>query len=362
MPIAGTALFLVDSYLHPRTLAAAAILLALGACLRKNWIMTAIWLFLAMVMHPLMALFGISLIVFVGVEPWEKWRIANPSSAFLLLPLGLLHHPNGAWREATLSRRYYFPTMWTWYEWLGVIAPVLLVWWFSRIARRHGMATLELLSTRLLAFSAFQFVVGMLMTVPAATQQLSSLQPMRWLHIFYFLFLLMAGGLIGQFLLQKNTMRWLVLFVPIAGMMFFVQRDSFKYSDHIEWPGRVQKNPWARAFAWSNLHTPKDAVFAGDPNYMGIHTEDSYGLRGLAERSLLAENQKDPGAATVFPDLASEWREQVHAQYGIETFNASAFHELRTRYNVSWAVLPTTASVPLDCPYRNEAAQVCQVQ
>jgi hypothetical protein len=95
---------------------------------------------------------------------------------------------------------------------------------------------------------------------------------------------------------------------------------------------------------------------------MGIHTEDSYGLRGLAERSLLAENQKDPGAATVFPDLASEWREQVHAQYGIETFNASAFHELRTRYNVSWAVLPTTASVPLDCPYRNEAAQVCQVQ
>jgi hypothetical protein len=312
-------------------------------------------------MHPLMALFGASLIVFAGVEPLAEWRIANPATAFMLLPLGLLGHPSGAWKEATLTRRYYFPLMWTWYEWLGLIAPVLLVWWFSRIARRRGMATLESLATRLVIFAVFQFAVGALMTMPSATEQLSSFQPMRWLHIFYFLFLLMAGGLIAQFLLCGKAWRWLLLFVPLAGVMFFVQMDSFKYSDHIEWPGRTLKNPWAKAFVWSDVNTPQDAVFAIDPNYMGLHAEDGYGMRGLAKRSLLAENQKDPGAATVFPDLAPEWLEQVDAQRGIERFDRTQFHHLNARYGVSWVVLPITATVPLDCPYRNEAAQVCKV-
>ena len=94
---------------------------------------------------------------------------------------------------------------------------------------------------------------------------------------------------------------------------------------------------------------------------MGLESEAGYGMRALAERSLLAENQKDPGAATVFPSLAPEWLEQVQAQRGIETFGRSRFQELKSRYDVSWVVLPVTAAVPLECPYRNAAAQVCRV-
>jgi hypothetical protein len=362
LPIAGTALFLVDSYLHPRALAAGAILLALAACLKKAWLRSAAWLMVAGLMHPLMALFGVSLIVFAGAEPWSKWNAGKTASALMLLPLGLLGHPSAAWREATLARRYYFPLQWTWYEWLGLVAPVLLVWWFGRIARQHRMPVLERLASRMVGFAVFQFVVGSLMTMPPGTEQLAALQPMRWLHIFYFVFLLMAGGLMGEFLLRGKAWRWVVLFVPLAGTMFAVQRDSFQYSDHIEWPGRTLKNPWARAFLWSDAYTPQDAVFAIDPNYMGFHAEDNYGMRALARRSLLAENQKDPGAATVFPNLAPQWLEQVQAQKGIERFSAAQFHQLHARYGVSWAVLPVTAAVPLECPYRNEAAQVCRVE
>ena len=376
MPIAGTALFLVDPYLHPRALATGAILLAVASCLNRNWLRAGAWLLAAGVVHPLMALFGVSLTVFAGVEPWGerqietregkvgivRAKIAEAATTFMILPLGLFAHPSGAWKEATLARRYYFPLRWTWYEWLGLIAPVVLVWWFGRIARRHEMATLERLARRLVYFALFQFAVGALMTFPAATEQLSSLQPMRWLHIFYFVFLLMAGGLMAEFALKRKVWRWAVLFVPLAATMFFVQRDSYRYSDHIEWPGQAPKNPWAKAFLWSDVHTPQDAVFAIDPNYMELHAEDGYGMRALAKRSLLAENQKDPGAATVFPELAGEWREQVHAQQGIESFTPTQFHQLNLRYGVSWAVLPVTAEVRLECPYRNEAAQVCKVE
>jgi hypothetical protein len=361
MPIAGTALFLLDTYLHPRALAAGAILLALAACLKKDWTWSVVWLVAAGLMHPLMALFGVSLIVFVGAEPWGRWRAGETASAWLL-PLGLLGHPSEAWREATLARRYYFPLQWTWYEWLGLVAPVLLVWWFGCIARRRQMPVLERLARRSVGFAVFQFAVGALMTMPPGTEQLAALQPMRWLHIFYFVFLLMAGGLMGEFLLRGKAWRWLVLFVPLAGTMFAVQRDSFKYSDHIDWPGRALKNPWARAFLWSEANTPKDAVFAIDPSYMALHEEDSYGMRALAQRSLLADNQKDPGAATVFPGLVAQWLEQVQAQKGIERFSAAQFHQLHVSYGVTWVVLPVTAAAPLECPYRNEAAQVCRVE
>jgi hypothetical protein len=362
LPIAGTALFPLDSYLNPRAPATCGVILSLVASLEKRWLRAAAWISFALLMHPLMALFGLSLLLFLSWPAGRKVSQIARSATAMVLPFYLFQRPSDAWRDAVLARRYYFPMAWTWYEWLGLIAPVLLVWWFARIARRHGMATLEFLATRLFAFAVFQFVIAALMTIPSATEQLTSFQPMRWLHIFYFLFLVMAGGLIGQFLLRGKVWRWLILFLPLAATMFYVQRDSFWYSDHIEWPGRTPKNPWAKAFLWSRLHTPEDAVFAIDPDYMGLHEEDGYGIRALAERSLLAENKKDPGAATVFPDLAPEWREQVNAQRGIERFTLGQFHQLKSRYGVSWTVLPTAATVPLECPYRNEAAQVCKVE
>ena len=362
MPIAGTALFPLDPYLHPRAPATGGVLLALVASLEKRWLRAAAWTCFALLMHPLMALFGISLLLFVAWPAGHKFRQMARSASVAVLPFYLFQRPSDAWREAAISRRYYFPMAWTWYEWLGLVAPVLLVWWFSRVARRHGMTTLERLATRLTAFAVFQFAVAALMTIPSATEQLTSFQPMRWLHIFYFIFLLMAGGLIGKFLLRGRAWRWMVLFLPLAGTMFYVQRDAFKFSDHIEWPGQTPKNPWAKAFLWTSVNTPKDAIFAIDPNYSWLPEDDGYGLRALAKRSALADDKKDPGAATVFPDLAPEWREQVHAQRGIEHFTLSQFHQLKARYGVSWTVLPASAAVPLECPYRNQAAEVCKVE
>jgi hypothetical protein len=363
MPIAGTRLYPLDQYLHPRAPAACGVILALVASLEKRWLRAAACLLFAVLMHPLMTLFGASLLLFFSWPAKGARKLAQMAPATAMVPpFQLFQRPSDAWREAVQARTYYFPLLWTWYEWLGLVAPVLLVWWFARIARRHGMATLELFASRLVAFAIFQFAVGALMTLSPATEQLSSFQPMRWLHIFYFIFLLMAGGLVGQFLLRRKAWRWLILFLPLAGTMFYVQRDSFRYSDHIELPGRTPKNPWVRAFLWSDVYTPQNAVFAIDPDYMGMHAEDGYGIRAIAKRSLLAENQKDPGAATVFPDLAAEWREQVHAQQGIESFDRDQFHHLKTRYDVSWTVLPAAAKVPLECPYHNEAAQVCKVE
>ena len=360
MPIAGTALLPMDNYLHPRALAAAAILLALSAALQRRWIVVVLWLVAAAAMHPLMALFGVSLIFFVTVPLPSRWPGAAVVGAFAIMPLGLFKQPSDAWNEAAQARSYYFPLQWTWYEWLGLIAPILLVLWYWRIARRRQMRRLEFITLRISAFAIFQFAVAALMTMPAATRQLSSLQPMRFLHIYYFLFLLISGGLLGEFLFNDKAWRWIVFYLPLVAAMFYVQRDLYASSGQIDWPCRRPSNPWAQAFIWAEQNTPRDAVFATDPRYMDLHGEEDYGFRALARRSLLAENQKDPGAATVFPALAEPWREQVHAQQGIEHFNRAQFRQLNQLYGVTWVVLPA-AETPLACPYRNEVAQVCKV-
>ena len=360
MPIAGTALYPVDQYLNPRGPATCGILLALAACLEKRWRRTAGWLLFAALMHPLMALFGISLVLFV-IRPVNSVPFGIPGF-FAFLPIGLLQPPSEAWNEAVRARTYCFPLMWAWYEWLGLIAPLALVWWFAHIAKKNRMSVLHHLATRVTAFALFQLAVALLILAFPGLRQLAAFQPMRWLHIFYFLFLLMGGGLAGQFLMRNRSWRWLILFVPLAIGMFYAQRSLFEHSNHIEWPGASLRNPWAKAFLWAKASTPKSAVFAIDPNYMALPAEEGYGFRALAERSLLAENQKDPGEVMVFPALATEWQRQVHAQRDIEHFSREQFQELKTRYDVSWAVLPATAQVKQDCPYRNEVVQICRVE
>ncbi len=363
MPLAGTALYPVDQYLHPRAPAAGASLMAIAAVLDRKWTRAVLWTLLSVAMHPLMALFGASLTVFVG---WPAKAVAAPkrfsAAAAAMMPLQLLQKPSEAWKEATLARTYYFPTQWEWYEWLGLVAPVALMWWFADVARRRGLKNLEHLAWRTFLFAVFQFFVGALMTMPAATRQLASLQPMRWLHILYFLFLLIGGGLAAKYIFARKLWIGAALLVGVAGTMFYVQRDLFEYSNHIEWPGSELKNPWANAFLWARTHTPKNAVFATDPKYMDLHAEDAYGFRALSERSLLAENQKDPGAATVFPELAPQWQEQVHSQQGIENFNREQFAQLERKWGATWVVLPATAKVDLTCPYANEAAKVCKLE
>jgi hypothetical protein len=42
-----------------------------------------------------------------------------------------------------LRQSYFFVLRWQWYEWLGLIGPVLLFWWLARLAQRRKMENIE---------------------------------------------------------------------------------------------------------------------------------------------------------------------------------------------------------------------------
>ena len=375
LPVSGTGVNLADQHLHPRMLATAAILAAVVAVLDRRWWRAGFLLAVAASIHVIMAAFGISLCAFLLWQQRGSLRIrSSPATvaAAFLFPLGWMFEPaSDAWHQAASSRSFYYLQSWEWYEWLGLVAPFVLLYVFLRFLHRRtvtGNDILIRLITGLILYAAFQTLVGLAIMLPLSLERLRPLEPMRYLHLLYLFFFLIVGGLIGQYVLQRRLYRWALLFVPLSAGMFYAQRQLYPATEHLEWPGATSRNNWLQAFGWIRQNTPMDAQFALDPHYIELPGEDYHGFRALAERSVLADYVKDGGMAARVPHLAPRWLKEVEAQMGWRNFQGADFERLKHEFGVSWVVLsradagyanPHTSSVI--CPYSNEAVKVCQL-
>jgi hypothetical protein len=143
--------------------------------------------------------------------------------------------------------------------------------------------------------------------------------------------------------------------------MFYAQMQLFPTTAHLEWPGLVQQNDRLQTFLWIREHTPVNAYFALDPDYMRQPGDDQHGFRAITGRSRMADRIKDSGAVTMFPALAQTWHEQVEALDGWQNFQAKDFRRLKERFGVDWVVVATAHGQGMTCPYQNQSLQVCQV-
>src|SRR5262249_53696589 len=196
----------------------------------------------------------------------------------------------------------------------------LLLAWYRAMARRRGLITLSQMCLALIAFGLLFFASALVITIPERLANLAELQPMRYLHLTYVLFLIFTGGFLAENVFRTKAWRWLVFFGPLAMGMWYAQRQIFTSTMHLEVPWREPRNEWVKAFLWIRDNTPKDAFFALDPEHMHLPEEDEHGFRAIAERSRLADHVKDAGAVTMFPRGADAWREQVRAQRGWNDF------------------------------------------
>ena len=360
LPVAGTALFIMDQYLNPRSLSAFAAVFAVASALEKRYGRAILWLAAAVLVHPLMPVYGVFFVLLLaGVRYLEPKAAAI--GIFLVFGISLAP-PSPAYHQAALLHPFHYVLRWPWYGWVGIFAPLVLFHWFWRIARARRMPNVEVLCKSLIPFVLVSFLGALILDIPARLEALARLQPLRSLHLTYVLLFLMMGGMLGQFLLKRSAVRWLCLFLPLCAGMAFVQFRFFPASAHIEWPGVASRNEWVQAFDWVRERTPTSAYFALDPLYMEIPGEDRQAFRAIAERSMLADMVKDSGAASMFPSLAEGWWERVSALKGWRNFQAADFQRLKGRYGVDWLVLQQPGTPDLVCPYQNAGVRVCRIQ
>ena len=362
IPVAGTALYIVDQYLHPRTLATAVILFAIPDVVDRRFLRSTIWLFLSALVHIQMAFFGGLFLVFLT---WPMFAGSFRTRAVVIgFPLASLFEPGSpAWREAMLTREQHFLLKWQWYEWLGIFGPLVLLWWIARPVEQEDEQSRfrSGLCGSLVWYGIFCFVVALIVTIPHRLERLTPYQPMRGFHLIYLLLFLLLGGVIFERILGARAWLYGLLLAGVAGGMFYAQRDLFPGTRHIEWPRADTGNRWVRAFVWIREHTPQDAYFAIDPYYMELRGEDEHGFRALAERSVLSDWGKDPGVVCLFPAIAGKWQEQVHAQDGFKNFGRTELMGLRERFGADWVIADHSPGLS-ECPYHSEGMYVCKIE
>ena len=362
IPITGTGLFLMDNYVTARSMSTPLSLLAVASYLEKRQKQTVLWWLLTLSVHPQMAAYVVALFVCVAVVTGMENR--QRFGFLATLPFLLEFTPaSGAAREALYSRTYFFVTNWAWYEWVGVIAPLLLLAWFAYRSPRATRPGFQRLAAALIPFGAISTAAAWALTLSSKLENFTRLQPMRSFHLLYALFFILLGGLLGEYVLKARLWRWLALLVPVATTMGMVQMFTYSASPHVEWPlvRHQNGNGWINAFLWIRDNTPKNALFAMDPEYMRIPGDDQHGFRAVAERGVLADEVKDSGAVSLFPQLANHWKAQVEAQTGWNEFQLADYERLSRQYPVSWIVTRTPGPVGFTCPYRNEILAVCHL-
>lgn len=369
VPATGTALVLMDPYVTARSLSTPATMMAIGYFLEKRMLPTALWMLITTLVHPQMAVYGFGFLFFSFLSDKFIFTKALPVETTFAagwlqsrIPKGFLLHPaEGDYRETLYMRTFFFVSQWHWYEWIGVFAPLAILFGLSQRSWRSTLPAFRRICRTLVPFGLCATVIAILLSSSPLFENFVRLQPMRCFHLLYIFFFLLIGGLIGEYALQQKTWRWAVLFLPLALGMFSLEKAMYPASRHIEWPGRPETNPWAASFYWIRSNTPQDAGFAMDPKYMNLPGEDQHGFRAIAERSRLADYYKDSGVASLFPAVATDWKQQQIAMQGWNNFTVDDFKRLARKYPIQWVVLQNRVPPGLECPYQSQGIAVCKI-
>lgn len=382
VPVAGTSLILVDPYLTARGFSSPCGLLALVAAIdfledsrsgrgldRQHLFLCLAFLSIAGAMHPLMALYALGCILFLACMwiPQLTLRAASLAglSLFSITMAGcvewLSSEKSAEYARVAHTRTYWFLSTWRWYELLGLAAPLLLMTamaYHPIAVNRVGRNIAGMLGV---AGGTAAIVAILFARESSPSYMVARLQPLRIYHMVYLLMFLLLGMVLGEAVLNRHVWRWAALFVALGGTMTLVQEATFPHSTHLELPWRAPENPWEQAFVWIRDHTPRDAAFALDADYITSAGEDSQNFRAISERSAMPDDAKDGGIASIAPSLTREWIDGEAAQTGLDHgVNATTVKTLQS-FSVSWIVLPAHANADFACPFENDAVKVCRL-
>jgi len=375
LPVAGTALTITDPYLTARSLSLPLSMLAIAYALdgmrdKSSLTLCALCIALSAVFHPLMTVYALGIILPVHLLRLQRRGVAL--GLLTLVAIGIASaiqlfgpHESAALITAELSRTYWFLARWEWFEVLGLLGPLAVLILLQSRLRKFLTPNAITLCRAALAAGLLAALISLLFARESYTTHLvARLQPLRIFLLIYALMALLLGAALTQLCVQRK-LRGLpaVVVFTIAGIMFFVQRGTFPASRHLELPWRAATNPnrWVQAFVWARTNTPQDALFAIDPNYITTAGEDAHTFRAIAQRSVLPDDSKDAGEASITPALAEAWITGDAAQQHLSELPDAVRDARLQPFGGTWIVLHSSATTSHPCPYDNGTVKICQL-
>ncbi len=307
MPATNTGLLLMDPYLTARSFSTPLTLLALAGLLERKYVLAGAAILVTGAFHPQMVVYLIFLALVMWAGERSKTRVEEGvpvmASAIGMFPTGFNLSPaTGPYREALYSRDYFFLYNWTWYHWMGMIAPLAILAWFWRRRLRGTLPGFSQLSFAMLPFGFLSIGAGIFLSSSPSLDMFARLQPLRTFHLITIVLVLLLSGIVGEYLAKDKPWITACIALPLAVGMFFVARATYPASPQIELPSQTSSNAWINTLLWVRNNTPKTAVFAVDSRYFMDAGTDVHGFRSISERSALADYFKDGGVVSLFPE------------------------------------------------------------
>ncbi len=384
LPIAGTSLMLMDPYVTARSISTPCSLLALAGALRfllpesgekrQGLMMAAIALVVAAMMHPLMGGYALACVLVLGCVVLDSgavrwWRTAGLCIAAVVMAAvmwRLAPEESAVYRQAAVTRYYWFLSQWRWYEWIGLVAPLMILALIAFGPRRQGNSPPVVLARMAVVCGVTATVIALLFArVNAANYLVARMQPLRLFQMVYVTMILLLGAMCAKWVLKRQPLRWAIALTALGGTMMFAEWQTFPDSAHLELPylhhRRVAENQWEQAFQWIRANTPKNALFALDANYISKPGEDAQCFRAMAERSALPDYSKDGGEVSITPALALSWASGESAQRGLSAESDARRLETLAPLGVDWVVLERKAATEFPCGFENALVKVCRL-
>jgi hypothetical protein len=383
----------LEGYFHPRQLAFALGLLALGSFLRGGLAVPAALVIGAGVLHPTTALWFAVWLTFATFINERRMRprivtlavCAAAAAAWTLTagPLrGRLITMDAAWLEALATKDYLFPLRWPADVWAINLVYVPIILWAYRSRRRLQIASVR---ERGLVAGCLSCLVLFLALLPLQAMRVAlavQLQPARmfWmldlLATVYVVWIIAEGPAprpgvgpanlppprprrFAEALRAKaeagpydsprhdsaRSRRAMIAAVVIA--MLSLARGL--YLKFVLFPARpivqagIQDDDWGRVMRWAR-QTDRASGWLADPGHAAMYGTS---VRVAGERDVLVEAIKDGAIGMYERDIALRVRERVEAIGDFQTLSPARARDLAAAYHLDYLVTARSLDMPL---------------
>lgn len=357
-----------EPYFHPRMLAFAMGMLAVGAVLRRRGWLAVGLVGVSAVVHPTTAIWfaGLLGVALAILKPTFR-RLAGLAALTALATLlwGVSLGPLRAmsvtmdpvWLRAVASKDSLFADQWPMWAWLGNLGTLAVLWGAHLVRRRDGTATRE---DAALVWGATALVTVFIVTLPLVIARLSLAVEFQISRVFWLVDLLATVYLLAA--LSETRVRGGRRAMWIATVLIALSTTRGLYIMLIEHPERAlfavstPPSPWEDAMAWISRQ-PLDTHVLTDP---GHSWKFGTSVRVSAGRDVFLEEVKDSAIAIYSRAVAERVVERTTAIGDFAQLTAERARALAAQYDLD--VLVTEADLPLPLAYRNAQFRIYSLQ
>ena len=354
--IAKTGANSLEGYFHPRQLAFAIGVLAVGAFLKRRERIAAALLLGAGLVHPTTAFW---FVVWLGVAVWfarPEWRKALTvcaaalavAGAFALWrgPLaGRLTPMDADWLAVIADRDYLFPLAWPVDVWVTnlIAVPVIVFCWRARMR-----AGLTVAGETPIVVGALTLAVIFFLWLPFSAAHVAIAVQLQVTRVFWMIDFL--GTIYLVWAVAEGTAATTGRRAAIAAAVILALSTARGvYGCFIQFPDRrvlaidLQHTDWREAMTWARTTDPGSGWLA-DPHHAALYGST---VRAAGHRDVLIDLLKDPAIAMYDRSIALRLADRQRALAALAWDTPDGARALARRYGLDYLVIDRALELPL---------------